>query len=424
MVVMTPRTDARAARSLEEHEPNDSPEQAQLIALNPDWPVMEVQGSLSRQGESNGKDIDMFKLLVDDAGPNRAIASRDSAQPADPRSTARRLMLEIAPEAGASVSLQLLDDGLKVLESVSAENGEVAGMPNMAVQPGHGYYFRVKALAKSGKSVEMQPACKYKLSVQLGDFEVADEREPNDSMETAAPVVMTGLAELAGLHGWQHDQDFYRLPAPEVASALDVVLDGVEGVTQGLQVLAGNGARLAVARGRKGERLALHNVRIGGAVVDAGAASQSFYVVVRSEAGQNRGQRYILHVMLGAQKQDAEIEPNDTPTSATPVADGATSAFLPSGDVDYFIYLSSGESRDVSVEVSFPTHVRGKVEVLRPGSAEIIASAESKRPRQEVGLAQLPTLGQPLLFRISPARGDGNANDPYLVRISSTPTAR
>jgi len=422
VVVASPRRDAPAARSLPEREPNDSPEHAQLLALNAEWPVMDIEGMVcSQPDQKDGKDVDVFKLVIPgSAAPDRPVTAFDSAPPEDVRRTARRLSLDIATDGG-SVSLQLLDEGLKVLESVAAESGGTAGLPNIAVQPGRSYYFRVKATGKSGKQVSAMAPCNYKLSVQLGDFDVADEREPNDTAESAEALAMEGVAELAGFYGWQHDQDFFRVPAPDVASALDLVVDAVEGVTPGLQVLTGSGSKLAVAKGRRGERLALHNVRIGAAVVDAGAPSTTFYVVVKSEAGQNRSQRYVLHLSLGALKQDTEVEPNDVAGNATPVHDGIMSGFLASSDVDYFLYEPI-DPREISVEVSFPARVRGKVEISRAGRPDIIASAQTPKARQHISISKVVNLGQPLLLRIAPVRADGNANEPYSLRISSTPS--
>jgi hypothetical protein len=424
VVVVAPRHDAPSARSLEEHEPNDSPDKAQLLVLNPEWPVMDLEGSLASQTTACDSDVDVFKLLIPGEGPTRdkAASPIDSALPADPRLAARRLALELAPEGATSLSLQVLDDGLKALETVSAENGQAAGMPNLAVQPGRFYYFRVRASSKTGKSNGPPSPCKYKFSIELGNFGVGDEREPNDSADTAEVVTMVGLAELAGFHGWPRDQDFYRILAPEVASALDVVLDGVEGVSPGLQVLDGNGARLAHAKGRKGERLELHNVRISAAGVDAGANAQFVHVVVRNEAGQNRTQRYVLHLALGAINPGVEIEPNDTSASATPVRDGTISGFLPAGDVDYFVY-DRRESRDLSVDVAFPARVRGRVELARMGKAETVASAESSKAHQNVTLPKVASLGQPLLIRIACGKGDGNANEPYVLQITSALSA-
>jgi len=404
-----------------EQEPNDSPEQAQLLAINADWPVVSVVGSLSGTGAGAGRDVDVFKLMVPGgrAGADKPAPSPDSSSSDDPRSLARRLTLEIAAEAGVGLSLQLLDDRLKLLETVTVDVGEAAGMPNMAVLPGHLYFFRVKAVAKPAKSAEPIVTSKYKLTVQLGDFEAGDEREPNDGTESAEAVTISGTVELAGFHGWQHDQDFYRIPAPEVPSALDVELDAVEGVTAGLQVLDGSGARIAVGRGRRGERVGLHNVTAPVATTDAGAAARFFYVVVRSESGQNRTQRYVLHLGIGAPKSDSEIEPNDNPAKATLIHDGVLTGFLPVGDVDYFRYSGEGQ-REVNIEFATPAHVRAKLDVIRQSNGQTIASAEARKAREPVTLSKIPTLGEPLLLRLSQGKGDGNPDESYSLKISST----
>jgi hypothetical protein len=360
VVVVVPRADAAGPPRVLEQEPNDSPEQAQMLAINLDWPVLTVEGALSGPGDGKGKDVDVFKLLVPGRrlDPSTPASSLDSSQPDDVRLAARRLSCEIVSNSGSGVSLQLLDDGLRSLETISADPGDAAGMPNMAALPGRTYYFRVKAQAKPGKSTDLPPTGSgYKLTIQLGDFEVAEEREPNDALETAQPLALVGTADFAGLFGWQHDQDFYRIPAPEVVSAVDIELDAVEGVAAGLQVLDGGGVRIAAGKGRKGERQALHNVTVPAAVVDAGAAGRFFYLVVRAESGHNRTQRYVLHLTMGMLKQDAEIEPNDTPAKATAVRDGTISGFLPVGDVDYFRYTGDGQ-REVTFEVSCPARVR------------------------------------------------------------------
>jgi hypothetical protein len=421
VVVVVPRSDAAGPPKVAEHEPNDSPEQAQLLDINPDWPVRIVEGELSAAADGKSKDVDVFKLLV--PGPRQDLAALagapDSAHVDDLRLLARRLSVEVASGGGAALALQLLDDGLKSLETIAVDPGEVAAMPNMAALPGRTYYLRVKALAKPGLVQEVpSTGSPYKLTVQLGDFEIAEEREPNDGLETAQPLNLTGTTDFAGLFGWQHDQDFYRIPAPEAVSALDIELDAVEGVAAGLQVLDGGGARIAAGKGRKGERLALHNVTLSPAVADAGANARALYVVVRGEAGHNRTQRYVLHLTLGTLKRDAEIEPNDSPTSATEVRDGTTTGFLPVGDVDYFRYTSDGQ-REVTFTFDCPSRVRGKLQVVRPSDGQVLGAAEAKKPRQAVVLANIQSLGEPLLVRLSQGRGDGNPNEPYALTISS-----
>jgi hypothetical protein len=421
VVVVVPHNDAAGPPRVLEQEPNDSPEQAQLLVLNPDWPVFSLEGSIAGPGEGKGKDVDVFKLIVPGQrlDPAKLAAAPDSAQPADPRLSARRLTADIAVGTGSGISLQLLDEGLKSIEMISVDGGDVAGMPNMAALPGRTYYFRVMAMSKPGKAKAPQPpGSTYKLTVQLGDFEPSEEREPNGSLETAQPLALVGTADFAGLYGWQHDQDFYRIPAPDIASALDIEVEAVEGVSAGLQVLAGDGARIAAGKGRKGERLALRNVTIPAAAANAGA--RDLYVVVRTESGHNRTQRYVLHLTVGMLKPDAEIEPNDNPSNATEVHDGSITGFLSIGDVDYFRYTGEGQ-REISFEFLCPSRVRGKLQVVRPSNGQVLGEAEAKKPKQTVVLAKIPSLGEPLLVRLSQGKGDGNPNEPYTLKIESAP---
>jgi len=417
VVVISPHRDAALAPSVVEQEPNDKPEQAQLLALNPDWPVLDVDGELASSGQGAGKDVDVFKLVV----PGRKdvhAETVDSAGADDPRLSGRRLSLEVTAGAGSPLALQLLDETAKTIEAVAVASGEKAGMPNLAVLPGGTYFVRIKAGAKTSKAETAAPGNSYKLSVQLSDFELAEEREPDDSLASAQPLTMTGSADFSGFIGWAHDQDFYRVPAAEVVSALDVEVEAVEGVALGLQVLDGSGSRIAVGRGRKGERLALRNVTIPAGVGDASPSSNSFYVVVRGESGQNRNQRYVLHLSMGSQRQDSEVEPNDNAASATVIHDGTFTGYLPIGDVDYFRYAEGG-SRVLSVDANCPVRVRCTLEVVRAKDGQALASAEAKKPKQAIAVARILTEGEPVLIRLGQGKGDGNANEPYVLRVSS-----
>jgi hypothetical protein len=421
VVVSSPRSDAASAPSVAEQEPNDKPEQAQLLALNPDWPVLSVDGELSTAGQGVGRDVDVFKLVV----PGRKevhVEVVDSAAAEDARLNGRRLSLEIAAGAGGPLVLQLLDEAATTVEAVAVASGEKAGMPNMSVLPGRTYFVSIKAGAKSSKSSPEVPGNTYRLSVQLSDFELAEEREPDDSMATAQPVTMTGAADFSGFIGWTHDQDFFRVTSPEVVSALDVEVEAAPGVALGLQVLDGSGSRMAVGRGRKGERLALRNVILPAGRGDASPSSNFFYVVVRGESGQNRSQRYVLHLSMGSLRQDSEVEPNDNAASATVIHDGTFTGYLPMGDVDYFRYAEAG-SRALSIEVDCPARVRCSLEVVRAKDGQALASAEAKKARQTIAVARVLTEGEPVLIRLGQGRGDGNANEPYALKISSESVA-
>jgi hypothetical protein len=425
VVVALPKLDAAVAPPIGESEPNNSPAQAQRLALDSEWAVVTLEGALGASAGDASTDVDVFKIVI----PARrkgagAPPPTDSIDGGDALRTARRLWLDVTSLEGAALAVQLLDDASKQIMAVSVDASSAAGMPNVAVWPGGTYYLRINPLAKSSKSKPLSPTpSRYKLTVQLGDFDIADEREPDDDAESAVPVVGGVVADMSGFHGWPRDQDYFRIAAPPVASILDVELDAVEGVSPGLWIVDDKGARLASARGRRGEKLALRNVSVPPATaVDAGAgAGQFLYVVVRCEAGQNRSERYVVHVALGTPRADSEIEPNDALTQATPVADGVRTGFLPIGDVDWFRYQSSGSS-DVTFEVSFPSRVRGRLEVLRSGGSQPLASVEAKKPRQTLTLPPIQTQGDPILLKVSQARGDGNALDPYTIRVMSQPS--
>jgi hypothetical protein len=413
--VISPHRDAASAPSVPEQEPNDKPEQAQLLALNPDWPVVSVDGELTASGQGGGKDVDVFKLVVPGRKDVRS-ESVDSAGPEDPRLNARRLSLEVAAGAGGALALQLLDETAKTIEAVAAASGESAGMPNLAVLPGRTYFVRIKAGTKSSKSETESPGSSYRLSVQLSDFELAEEREPDDSLASAQPLVMTGAADFSGFIGWAHDQDYYRVPSPDMTSALDVEVEAVEGVAPGLQVLDGSGSRIAGARGRRGERLSLRNVTLSASLGDASPAGNFFYVVVRGESGQNRNQRYVLHLSMGSLRQDSEVEPNDNAASATVIHDGTFTGYLTMGDVDYFRYLEGG-SGELSVEVDCPARVRCTLEVVLAKDGQSLGSAEAKKAKQSIAVAGIPTAGE-MLIRLGQGKGDGNANEPYVLKVS------
>ena len=75
-----------------------------------------------------------------------------------------------------------------------------------------------------------------------------------------------------------------------------------------------------------------------------------------------------------------------------PVTDGTITGYLPVSDTDFFRYEGQGP-RDLTVEVTFPARVRGKVAAFRPAAVEPVGSAEAKKPRQTVTLAAVQTAG-------------------------------
>jgi hypothetical protein len=184
-----------------------------------------------------------------------------------------------------------------------------------------------------------------------------------------------------------------------------------------------DGTRIAAGKGRKGERLALHNVTIPAAVADAGAQARGISTSSFAPSPVTTAPNATSCTSpWGCSSRDAEIEPNDNPTTrATEVHDGSITGFLPVGDVDYFRYVGRRPARSQFrgfMPFSRARETGGRAAERWPGargSGGEEAQADGGRG------ANITSLGEPLLVRLSQGRGDGNPNEPYLLKISSVP---
>lgn len=426
VVTLRPR-DVGGTPSVAEREPNNTAAEAQELTWAGAPPAAVVKGSIGGADAGKAADVDYFKLVVPG---QRMTMSPDAGHAADPLSRAKRLSVVLNPEAGLALALDFLDEGLRIAKTVAAGPGEAVGLPNMAVLPGCTYYLRAKAApANKGRSAADAGApagSSYQMTVLLLDFEVADEREPNDRQESAGELSWQGRSALAaGLHGWRRDEDWYRLPldAIEPGWVLNLDLEGVEGVAAGLAIHDSAGKRIAGVRGRKGEGLTLHNLVLPSGTADAGVAAAGgrwWYLVVRAESGLDRERRYVLRAdaVLPDARGGFETEPNDDAAHASSVADGTTTGYLPVGDVDVFRYLAA-EPRELDIEVSPPSRVRVKLEILRARDGQVLAEAVAARARQTVRILGFSCPVEPILIRLSQGKRDGNASEPYLLKVAS-----
>jgi len=429
VVVQRPK-DGGAAPPAAEREPNNTPAEAQELVWAGAPATAAVKATIDRSEPGRAADIDVFKVVV--PGP-RIVASPDAGPPADPLAGAKRLSVIAQPEAGLALVLDLLDEGLHLVKTtVAAGPGETLGLPNMAVLPGGTYYLRAKAaLASKGRMAADAGAPAdhaYQLAATLLDFDFADEREPNDRLESAGELAWQGRSALAtGLYGWRRDEDWFRLPieAIEPGWVLNVDLEAVEGVAASLGVSDSAGKKLVAVRGRKGEKLALRNLALPGAAGDAGVAGAGrwLYVVVRADGGLDREHRYVLRAEAAPPegRGNVETEPNDDAAQASALADGTTTGYLSVGDVDVFRYSAAGP-RDLDIEVSPPSRVRIRIEILRERDGQLLAEAAAGKARQPVSIRGFSCPAEPVLIRLSQGKHDGNAGDPYLLKVATRPT--
>jgi hypothetical protein len=341
---------------------------------------------------------------------------------------ARRLMVEVQPEEGLAPVLQLLDAAGRPVVTTSAAAGERDGLPNVAVAPGGTYFLRMRAVEQRGRGTPDAGSghTGYRLVARVVDFDLGDEREPNDRLVQATELGDAHTSpEVAGFFGWRRDEDWYRLPVDGLpaGSVLDLEVEGVEGVTATLALHDQAGGRISLARGRKGERVSLRNAAIPSAAAqppagrDGGVAGRAVYVVVRADAGRNLDHRYALHVHAGLAKDGTETEPNDDPAHASPLSEGLTTGFLGPGDLDVFRYAPTG-AVNVDLEAMPPGGVNLKLEVLRERDLQVLASADAGGRRQPERLKDV-AVTEPVLIRLTQKRGEGNADEPYQLRVTS-----
>lgn len=396
----------------DEVEPNDLLANAQPLSPRADTGAG-VVGHLVPAPGAKAKDIDLFRVVI----PPPAVVTAGADGGATPN---QRLDVEVHPDPALVVSVDVLDDqGHAVLSSIGATPGDTEGIPNLAVVPGNvfvrvrtGPASREAAAAAAKVDGGAAPSAGYRLTVRLLPFEPGDEVEPNGKAALAGQVDPEG--DIAGFLGWRHDEDWFRVPTaglPE-GGVLSADLEPVEGVAASLAVYDAVEHKMIEQRGRRGDRVALRNVRLP-------SSDQNVYVVVAADSGRNLDKRYTLRLRVGDAKADAEIEPNDDPAHAVPLADGTTlSGTLGPGDADVFRYTAP-EPTELGVEVTPPPRVDVVLEVLREDGTVVMKVDTGKRGATEK-IANL-YVGGTVFLRLSPKKGEGNLDDPYRITASGRP---
>jgi eukaryotic-like serine/threonine-protein kinase len=163
------------------------------------------------------------------------------------------------------------------------------------------------------------------------------EREPNN---TPAYANLLGPAQMRGAIGApinerESDVDYYRIPEGKGPRAVHGRLEGIPGVDLVMELFDAQGRRLAKSdAGGRGVGEWLQPTAIG---------PTEAYIAVRevwidgTKPTANALDPYTLIARWGPPQPDWEIEPNDWPTAATPLASGRVRGYLGSAeDRDWF----------------------------------------------------------------------------------------
>jgi hypothetical protein len=400
-VVVAPDTEDDGIATIPEVEPNNTLATAQPLVVTGASPAA-VAGSLLPP-TSGKRDVDLFRLDV--PGPDAGVASSPGdagAAVPPPRFLLRADLRPLVP--ALATTLEVLDATGHPLAVANGQPGEAIAVPNVAAWSGS-FYLRVRA---AGPEVQ---AGGYRLVVHLGPFDAGAEIEPNGDAAHATPLAPGG--EAVGYLGWRHDQDWYRLPTAGLAegSVLSVDLDPLPEVAASLQLYGADAHKLTEARGRKGERVVLRNVRI--------APTDPFvFVVVRADVGFSADARYNLRPRTDLPKAGTEAEPNDDQAHAQTIGDGTVLGYLARGDVDFFRYITDGMAL-LDLEVTPPERGGVEVEITREDSTLLARAASARHASARIVGQPIP--GGPILIRVVPRHGAIDSDDPYRLTVTSHP---
>jgi hypothetical protein len=398
-VVLSPEVLDDGLQAVPETEPNDTLATAQRLMLSMGAPAA-VTGSLAKVAGAK-RDVDLFRIDLPATDAGAAISRPDGAVATPPRSLLR---IDLKPEAGWAATLDALDGAGHLLVSAAGQPGETIAIPNLAITAG-ATYLRVRSTGAE------PPAGGYRLVAHLAPFDLGAEVEPNGS--AALATELSPGAEAVGYLGWRHDQDWYRLPTAGLAegSVLSVDLDPVPGVAASLQLCGADARKLTEARGRKGERVVLRDVRFP-------PGDAQVFLVVRADADWSADARYNVRPRADLPRPGSEAEPNDDIDHAQTVADGTVVGYLGRGDVDVFRYVTDAPAV-LEVEVTAPERTSIKLEIAR-ADGTLLNRTEGGR-HGPLRIAHLTIPGGPIFIRLAGSHGAANPDDPYHLMVSSHP---
>jgi hypothetical protein len=375
---------------VDEKEPDDDVAHAQ-----PMEPGKGVRGTIT------AKDNDVFSWM-DPGAAARDMGGFDYAR------------VELSGVPGIDLALDVLDgDGKRLLTVNDGAAGEPEVIPNVGVEPAHTYYFRVhEAGAPKGDAEHA-----YELTVQTWKASAGDEREPNDDVAHATPVLLSNgtSGDASGFFGREDwlSLSLAGVPAKDGRATLRLELAPAAEVAPSIKVTAPDGKTLfAEARGAKNDELRLRNVGVDTA---AGAVA----IALRAVEGRSPDARWVLRIGVEPPLDGAEREPNNDVAHATPMAiAGGTaqlSGFLWPGDADVYRVTGVPPEAQLTFDVDGVDKVDLKLERLGADGKAWVRADDAPAGQGEL---LPPAKAGEALVRVSGRARDTAFDAPY--RLTAT----
>jgi hypothetical protein len=384
---------------IDEREPDDDLASAQPLEAGKG-----IRGTLSAPKTVRGKpvgDVDFYSFI---AGGVPALPDGGVGLAFD------EARVELGPIPGVDLSLEALDgDGKRLWLASGAGAGQGEVIPNLALEAGHTYYLKVRAVPSKGAAAPAG-AAPYSLVMREAPAPPGDEREPNDRAEEATPLPAVGDA--SGFFGRRRDEDWFSVPlagGPGAGATLRLELSPTDGVAPQIAVRSGT-TLLAQARASRGGELELRNVGLP-------PGASGVLIQLKAVEGQNTDVRWTLRMSLDPPLDGAEREPNDTAQAANPLPLGSSvSGFLWPGDVDLYRVTGCAAGCFFSATLDGVPHVALKLERLGPGG-EIEARADGGGVGKGETLASQP--GGEVLLRVKARPRDTAFEAPYKLTVTA-----
>lgn len=332
----------------DEVEPNDGDEVATVLPL----------GATMHGKIDPDTDVDRYRIDVTQAGALSVMV--DGHDALDP-------VLEIE-DASGTVIARSDRSGARIRE----------GVPNLGVTPGR--YTAVvtakkppppPARKRTGKRPAPEPARlaggPYEITATMVAPAAGFEHEPDEDRGEANDLIAGDTG--SGYLGWSGDADVWKISIEALSAknnnALDIELSAVEGVALSLEISDGIGQPIVTRKGARGAALAVRGLVPNPNVLQG--APPFYYLTVRGDRS-NPETAYQLRVAAKLLAPDGEVEPNDTPETATSMADRKSlRAHWSTGDVDCFAVPPADTTRTFDVSIDTPRDLDLAIDLLIDG---------------------------------------------------------
>ena len=387
-VVTAPaQLDAGHGPAADEIEPNDSDEVATVLPLG-----ATVHGKIDPD-----TDVDRYRIDVAAAGALSVMLEAHDGLDA---------VLEIADASGVVIARS---------DRTGARTRE--GVPNLGVTPGR--YTAIVAAKKppppapprrrTTKRPQPEPAKPvggpYEITAAIVPVAAGFEHEPDDDRGAANELIAGDTG--SGFIGWAGDADVWKtsIEALSAKNALDIELSAVEGLALSLEISDGIGQSITTRKGPRGGPLVVR----GFVPTLAPGAPPYHYLTVRADRS-NPETAYQLRVTAKLVAPDAEIEPNDTPETATlvPLDRKSLRAQWTTGDVDCFAMPPADTQRMFDVALDTPRDVDLALDLLIDGKLIEKVDHPGKGAAEKLVMTIPPRAHAVIRVRGADAPGEGS----------------